>query len=194
MVILVLGCMSAVAVFVVGLSGNPSRDMEHEPLTMTEVEEVAMPLRPAPDTFPVGRYYPARRESQASGSIDLETFSPGRDLVYLDDDRVWWESDNDTGDTECDHTIHRSLRRPLETVIELVSERGATLKIQDAYRPHLIHNARSLHKEGRAVDLTCNGMPLEALAKLCWQVGFDWVYYEKGTRNNGSHIHASVAR
>jgi hypothetical protein len=118
-------------------------------------------------------------------------FSPGRDLTFIDDARVWWESDNDDGDNEDDHSIHKSLEIPLRRVIELVAARGATLKVQDAYRPAGIHNPRSLHKEGRAVDLTCDDMPLEDLAKLCWAAGFDWVYYE--TRG-GAHIHCSVKR
>ena len=194
-VMLCVGCTSAIVVFAVGVSRIPSRPHPgHERLDMTEISEVAMPLRQAPASFPVGTYLPKQRESEASGAIDLGTFSPGRDLTYIEDDRVWWERDNDSGDTECDHTVHHSLRLPLETAIQLVAERGAVLKIQDAYRPNLVHNPKSLHKEGRAVDLTCNDIVLEELAKICWQAGFDWVYHEKGSRNNGPHIHASVAR
>jgi len=193
-VMLCVGCTSAIVVFAVGVSRIPPRHLKHEPLDMTEIADVVMPLRQVPASFPRGTYRPNRRESEVSGAIDLETFSPGRDLTYVEDDRVWWESDNDKGDTECDHTVHHSLRLPLETTIQLVSERGATLKVQDAYRASLVHNSKSLHKEGRAIDLTCNDMPLEDLAKICWQAGFDWVYHEKGSHSNGPHIHASVAR
>ena len=51
----------------------------------------------------------------------------------------------------------------------------------------------SLHKEGRAIDVTCDQMPLEELAKLCWISGFDWVYYE-ARKGKGPHIHCSVRR
>ena len=191
---LCLGCTSAIVVFAVGVSRIPPAPELHEPLTMTAPSEIILPLRQPPATFPAGTYLPREKESAVSGAIDLGSFSAGRDLTYVEDDRAWWESDNDSNDTECDHTVHRSMRVPLERVIQLVAERGGTLKVQDTYRPALIHNARSLHKEGRAVDLTCNEIPLEELAKLCWQAGFDWVYNEKGTRSNGPHVHASVAR
>ena len=121
----------------------------------------------------------------------MESFSPGRDLVHIEDTRVWWESDNDAGDDEDDHTIHRSMEAPLKALIELVSQRGATLKVQDTYRPSGVHNSRSLHKEGRAIDLTAKDMSLEELAKLCWVAGFDWVYYE-AKAGSGSHVHCSV--
>ncbi len=154
----------------------------------------APPRRELPARFPPNTTLPDMRENAASGSIHMPTFSPGRDLVYVDDPRVWWESDHDgESDDECDHTFHRSLEAPLRRVIEAVAVRGATLKVQDAYRPTGIHNGRSLHREGRAIDLTCDGLPLEELAKLCWQAGFDWVFYERPT-GGGDHIHASVRR
>jgi hypothetical protein len=193
-IMLTLGCTSAVILFAVGIRKKKPSSIRHEPLTMADMSGVVMPLRQAPATFPRGTYLPNQRETTVSGSIDLGTFSPGRDLTYIEDDRVWWESDNDSGDIECDHTVHRSMRQPLERTIQLVAERGGTLKIQDAYRPNLIHNPKSLHKEGRAVDLTAIDLDLESVAKICWQAGFDWVYHEKGKGNNGPHIHASVAR
>jgi hypothetical protein len=151
-------------------------------------------LRKLPDRFPPNTTMPDQREGEVSGSIHMPTFSPGRDLVYFDDPRVWWESDHDgESDDECDHTIHKSMEEPLKRVIEAVSARGAKLKVQDTYRPTGIHNPRSLHREGRAIDLTCEGLSLEELAKLCWQAGFDWVFYEK-PRGGGDHIHASARR
>ena len=137
---------------------------------------------------------PNIREATASGSINLATFSPGRDLTYIDDDRVWWESDNDSGDTEDDHTIHKSMEEPLLRLIELVSARGVTLKVQDAYRPAgKVHGPKSLHKEGRGLDVTCDEMSLEELARICWAAGFDWVYHEAGAKG-GAHVHCSVKR
>jgi len=136
---------------------------------------------------------PNLRESQASGSIDLASFSAGRDLTYVQDPRAWWESDNDTGDTECDHSVHCSVERPFLRLVNLVTEAGGTLKVQDCYRANGIHNPRSLHKEGRAIDVTCDELGLERLAKLCWAAGFDWVYHETPS-SGGHHVHASVRR
>lgn len=136
---------------------------------------------------------PKLRESQASGSIDLASFSAGRDLKYVDDPRAWWESDNDKGDTECDHTVHRCIERPLLRLVNLVTEAGGKLKVQDTYRANGIHNPRSLHKEGRAIDITCDELGLERLAKLCWAAGFDWVYHETPS-SGGYHVHVSVRR
>ena len=127
----------------------------------------------------------------ASGGLQPEHFFPEYDLVRVEDDRVWWESEHDHGDTEDDHIMHRSMEEPCRRLIELVSQAGGKLKIQDAYRPSGIHSARSLHKEGRALDLTAEGISLEKLAKLCWAAGFDWVYYEV-PKKSGVHIHASV--
>ncbi len=149
-------------------------------------------LRPLPETFPVGTHMPRSGEGDTSGSIDLTTFSAGRDLTYVESPEVWWESDNDGNDYEDDHSMHKSVVEPFSNLVRLVSRRGGTLKVQDAYRSHGTHGSRSLHKEGRALDVTCDQMSLEELAKLCWAAGFDWVYYENG--KGGAHIHCSVKR
>lgn len=164
-----------------------------EPARAVKKKKALKPVRPIPARFPRDTHMPTEREGTVSGSIDLGTFSPGRSLTYVDDPDVRWESDNDKGDTEDDHTIHRSLELPLRRLIALVKERGATLKVQDTYRPALVHNPRSLHKEGRAVDVTAEGMALEELAKLCWAAGFDWVFHEASAKG-GAHIHCSVRR
>lgn len=150
-------------------------------------------VRVEPETFPRDTYLPNMREGHVSGSVDLDSFSPGRELVRVDDPRIWWESDHDKGDTEDDHTMHRNVELPLRRVLELVADRGGTLEVHDAYRPSGLHNARSLHLEGRAIDLTCDQMSLEALAKLCWAAGFDWVYHEAKAKL-GAHVHCSVKR
>ncbi len=152
------------------------------------------PVREEPTRFRRNTYMPKRREGDVSGSVDPETFSPGRDLIYIDDSRVWWESDNDkaSGDDECDHSMHMALEFPFRRLIELVSAREGVLEVHDAFRAARVHGSRSLHKEGRALDLTCDQLGLEALAKLCWAAGFDWVYYECG--KGGDHIHVSVRR
>lgn len=151
-------------------------------------------MREAPERFAPNTYRPDVREIDASGAIHMPTFSAGRDLVYFDDPRVWWESDHDgEDDDECDHSMHTSMVLPLRRVIEAVVAREGKLKVQDTFRPNGVHNARSLHREGRAIDLTCEGLTLEELAIICWQAGFDWVYYER-PKGGGDHIHASVRR
>lgn len=168
------------------------------------------PVREAPESFPRNARLPGPSERECSGAIDLDTFSAGRDLVYVTDGRCWWESDNDAAenDVECDHTMHAALEIPFRRLVNLVAKAEGTnsqLRVQEAYRPTGVHSARSLHCEGRAIDLTL-GRPgakesyrgaesaaaLERLAKLCWQAGFDWVYFENG--GTGPHVHASVRR
>ena len=155
------------------------------------------PVRPAPATFPPDFNMPPGKESKNSGPIDLKSFDPGKDLVRFEDPRVWFESDHDTDDTEDDHLINRAVEIPLKRLVNLMEKRGAKLKLQEAYRAvspdRIIHLEKSLHREGRAVDLSCEGMSLSDLAKLCWQAGFDFVLYEV-PRRGGHHLHCSVKR
>jgi hypothetical protein len=153
----------------------------------------AAAARAEPARFPPNTFLPRARECTASGSIELGTFSPGRDLVYVEDPRVWWESDHDVGGDEDDHSIHKAIEPPLRRLIELVCREGGTLEVQDAYRPEGLHGDRSLHREGRALDVTCDQFPLEKLAKLAWVAGFDWVYHEINPKT-GAHVHCSVRR
>jgi len=154
---------------------------------------VDQPIRPAPARFLPDTTHPDGKEFVVCGPIDLATFSSGRDLIYFDDPRVWFASDHAGNHEDDDHTIHRSLEESLRRLVELAARRHAHIKIHGAYRPIGIHLIRSLHREGRAVDLTSEELSLEDLAKLCWQSGFDWVYYES-TVKTGAHVHASVKR
>jgi len=151
------------------------------------------PVRPVPTSFRRDTHRPAQSEATVSGGRDPEEFSPGRDLIFVDDPRVFWESDNDTNDDECDHSMHRAMEEPVRLLMELVHKAGGTLEVHDSYRSSGVHNARSLHKEGRAIDVTCDELGLEKLACLCWAAGFDWVYYEASSRG-GAHVHCSVKR
>jgi len=190
---IVVGFAAAVALLVTGLLALRGWRTRARGPIVSYGRQAAVPIRPPPSTFPANTHKPDVREGVGSGSIELGSFSPGRDLVYVDDSRVWWESDHDDADEEDDHSVHRSLEPPLRRLIELVAARGATLKVQDTYRPSGIHNSKSLHKEGRALDVTCDELSLEDLAKLCWSAGFDWVYHE--TRGSGgAHVHCSVKR
>lgn len=196
---------------------RPSASDEPQPPAPTnsvpeKAEERPNPqVRPFPASFPRRACMPDIRETEASGDISVSTFSPGRDLVYVDDPRVWWESDFDgETDDEDDHSMHACIEPAFRRLVELVAMSNATLRVQEAYRPATIHSPKSLHREGRALDLTCPGLDpkisdpgpaspdqllpsqasLEILAKLCWAAGFDWVYYEV-PQKSGAHLHVS---
>ena len=172
-------------------------EVDNTNVVIVKMDPLTLPVRPMPERFRRDTSLPGPREINCSDPIDMETFSAGRDLVYVDDPRVYWESDNDSKemDVECDHTFNRAAEEPFRRLLNLLLKHhpGSTLEVQEAFRPTGIHVQRSLHREGRALDLTCDQIPLEELAKLCWAAGFDWVLYEhkKGT---GPHIHASVKR
>ncbi|MBR3085695.1 MAG: hypothetical protein IKH04_04760 [Kiritimatiellae bacterium] len=184
----------------------PPESVESEPATDAPAVDLS-PVRDFPEKFPRRTHLPDMREAEASGAVSNSMFSAGRDLVYVEDDRVWWESDNDgEDDDECDHSMNKAIVLPFRRLVELCAASNATLRVQECYRPSGIHSTLSLHKEGRALDLTCpmldpdNPNPekptlksLEILAKLAWAAGFDWVYFEV-PRNSGPHIHASVRR
>lgn len=193
-------CSSAPPDYVETETGEPPSAQLHPNLDS--------PVRPALDHFPRDSKRPAKRESECSGPIDLDSFSAGRDLVYVDDPRVWWESDHDQNDrdTEDDHTMHAAMELPFRRLVNLAAQQTPEfqLRVQECFRPSGIHAAKSLHCEGRALDLTFgrDNAPLpaarrndayEKLAILCWQAGFDWVYYEN-SRGTGPHIHVSVRR
>jgi hypothetical protein len=155
------------------------------------------PVRAAPASFPPNSNMPTGKEVNTSGAIHLESFDPEKDLIRFDDPRVWFESDHDTDDTEDDHMIHRAVEIPLKRLVNLVEKRGGKLKVQEAYREacdkRKIHLETSLHREGRALDLTSEVLGLGDLSKLCWQAGFDFVLYEVPS-NGGRHVHCSVKR
>lgn len=189
--LLVLG--GAMAVTLGWSSWRPHYTPPNESLLETLLPrdvDLTLPARPEPRRFAARSHMPAQREDAVCGA-PVGRFFPRHDLVRVEDARVWWESDQDTNDTEDDHLMHRSLEEPFRRLVELVSREGGQLKVQDIYRDEGIHSAQSLHKEGRAVDLTCDELGLERLARLTWAAGFDWVYYEV-PRNNGEHVHASV--
>jgi len=152
------------------------------------------PVRPAPATFPRDSNLPQGREIYASGPIDLKTFNPDKDLVRFEDKRVWFDSDHKKDPEEDDHLIHRAMEVPLKRLVNLLDKKGGKLKVHDAYRPTGIHLQNSLHREGRAIDLTCEKVSLSELAKLAWQAGFDFVLYEKPGAMGGEHLHCSVKR
>lgn len=204
--IVVLGIAFLILIMLVGIgfglrrvallrSSDTTSDVEANisPKPQKKKINLKKPVRPIPSSFPRNTHLPDVSETKASDPINPDLFSAGRDLIYIDDKRVWWESDNDKNDTECDHSVHKSMEIPLKRLIELVAARNGILEVQDSYRATGVHNSRSLHKEGRAIDVTCDELGLEKLAQLAWAAGFDWVYYEAKSRG-GAHVHASVKR
>lgn len=168
--------------------------------------DLEKPVRAAPAKFPRDSKMPNKRERDVSGITLNSEFSPGRDLIYVSDSRVWWESDNDgETDEECDHTMHKAMEIPFRRLVNLVeSQTDYQLRVQEVYRPSGIHTRNSLHKEGRAIDITLGykkggklktisemNEAYELLCKLAWQAGFDWVFYEYSS-GSAPHVHASV--
>lgn len=205
-------CAATLVLTGCGCGGDAAPDQEGNdaPEEVDSVRQTAVdlsPVRPFPDSFPRRSCMPDIKEAEASGGISNSLFSAGRDLVFVDDSRVWWESDVDgEDDDECDHSMHRAMELPFRRLVEMCVASNATLRVQEAYRATGIHSSRSLHKEGRAIDITCPTLDpdcpnpekpthksLEILAKMAWAAGFDWVYYEV-PRNSGPHVHASVKR
>lgn len=196
----VLGLLVCLCVESCGKSSAAGEQEKQEAVKKNEPPppDLHNPVREAPASFPPDSNIPRGKEIYASGPIDLATFDPKRDLIRFEDARVWFESDHDddTGDDEDDHLIHRAMEVPLKRLVNLLEKKGGKLKVQDTYRhaaSNRIHKATSLHCEGRAIDLTCEGVSLSELAKLCWQAGFDFVLYEV-PKTSGIHLHSSVKR
>jgi hypothetical protein len=187
----------AISLTVAFVLASKVRNPSVEPVPIPELnpgryaDRVFEAVRTIPVRFRANERMPTRSEKSSSGTLDDSNFHPEFDLVRIEDDRVWWESEHDKGDTEDDHLFHRVMEEPFRCLVHLVSESGATLKVQDVYRPEGVHHSKSLHKQGRAIDITAKDMSLSELGKLAWAAGFDWVFYES-PRGGGAHIHASM--
>ncbi len=153
--------------------------------------DLTKPARPMPARFPKDTHLPTNSEADVCIAFDPDAFSAEKDLIRIVDTRVWFESDEHANGDEDDHLIHRAMSTPFMRLIELVCQHKGRLKVHDAYRTRGPHCELSLHKEGRAVDLTCEEFSLSHLAKLAWAAGFDWVFYET---SGGDHVHCSVRR
>ncbi|NLB70240.1 MAG: hypothetical protein GX804_11285 [Lentisphaerae bacterium] len=207
---LIIGIVLGIFIRGLFVQTEPEMEFDEEEEIVAEqkrsIPDLFNPVREAPESFKRDTFLPAMRESEASVAIADVDFSPGRDLVYVEDVRVWWESDNDDheDDYECDHSMHAAMEIPFRRLSNLVAKTGKwELRVQEAFREWGVHSRNSLHKQDRALDITVERLhgekltffekraAYEELAKLAWQAGFDWVYYEH-SRGTGPHIHASV--
>ncbi len=186
-----------------GCNGSGASNKDDDTATTNKVAKMGTkadlfsPVRPAPASFPPASNMPQGKESKHSGPIDLKTFRPTRDLVRFEDPRVWFASDPDNKDGKEGHLIHIAVETPLKRLVNLVEKRGGKLKVHEGYcavdTKKTIYLENSLHREGRAVSLTSDGLSLSELAKLCWQAGFDFVLYE-APPGGREHLHCSVKR
>lgn len=186
------GCRKALA-----SKNKVNQDAATNQLAVADAPELLMAVRPAPASFPANSNLPAGRESLTCGAIDLKNFDPKKELIRYVDPRIRFESDTDKSDVEDNHIIHRAIEIPLKRLVNLVEKKGGKLKVLEAYRAlsnqKKLHLENSLHREGRALRLTCDNLDLSELAKLAWQAGFDYVLYEVPA-TGGAHVHCSVKR
>jgi hypothetical protein len=113
------------------------------------------------------------------------------DLVRNGDSRVVFKDEERTG---ADRMMTPRLRSRVGELSSLVSRQwpSVSLRVTEAWDENAEHGERSLHYEGRAVDMTTSdrdAAKLGCLAGLAVRAGFDWVYFEGST-----HVHASVKR
>jgi hypothetical protein len=140
-----------------------------------------------------GRYLPnqpeAERVGAISGAVDRGTV-PFHRLVRCDARNIVFKDEEGTG---ADRLMTPRLEARLQRLASLVSREwpGVQLRVTEAWDENREHGERSVHYEGRAVDLTTSDLDntrLARLAGLALSAGFEWVAHEP------THVHASVSR
>lgn len=113
-----------------------------------------------------------------------------RQLVRCEAVNIAFKDEERTG---ADRLMTERVKEKLERLGTLVSREWpeVQLRVTEAWDENSEHGERSVHYEGRAVDLTLSdrdAQKLGRLAGLAFSAGFDWVAHEP------THVHASVKR
>jgi hypothetical protein len=143
--------------------------------------------------LPVGVSYPPGLESRNSGRMSSRVRRRSHRFSQLTRARGPIEYKDEEG-TGADRMMMPELRARVERLSQLVRQEWGSvrLRVTEAWDEQGEHGPRSLHYEGRAVDLTTSDLDsrkLGRLAALAVRAGFDWVYFE-----SRYHVHASVRR
>lgn len=149
-----------------------------------------------PTALAAGRYWPSgvgeyeqlRRLGTPATGVMVSAGDPS--LVRVDHPLIVFKAEEGT---DADRWMTRPVSERLIRLAELVSKEwaaeGIRLRVTEAWDPEREHGRRSLHYEGRAVDLTTSDRDQSKypkLGSLAIQAGFAWVYNER------DHIHASA--
>lgn len=142
---------------------------------------------------PRGTYHPDKAEAEVVGAINarINRRSPYfQRLVRVESEAIVFKDEEGTG---ADRLMTTRTRERLERLSSLVLREwpGVRLRVTEAWDENAEHGAKSVHYEGRALDLTTSDQDssrLGRLAGMAIEAGFDWVIHES------THVHASVAR
>lgn len=143
----------------------------------------------------LGSAHPARSERLSSGGIRGRVRRRSKRFARLRRAPQRWIEYKDEERDGSDRLMTERLRGRVVRLARLVQREWhglVRLRVTEAWDDEGEHGPRSLHYEGRAVDLTTSDLDrrkLGRLAAMAVEAGFDWVYFE--SRN---HVHASVQR
>lgn len=149
--------------------------------------------REAPrDVFRVGDYAPGRPEIDVVGGAGKPIRRRSRDysrLVECVHDDIVFKDEEKNG---ADRRMSRRTHERLHALARLVEREwpGKKPRVTEAWDEDTEHGDKSVHYEGRALDLTVSDLDttkLGRLSALSRDAGFDWVYFEDAT-----HVHVST--
>lgn len=147
---------------------------------------------PDRSVFRVGDYAPGRPEIEVVGGAGKPIRRQSKDytrLVECDHGVIVFKDEERSG---ADRRMSRRTHERLHALAKLVEREwpGIKPRVTEAWDENIEHGEKSVHYEGRALDLTTSDMDpgkLGRLSALARAAGFDWVYFEDAT-----HIHVSV--